>query len=83
LLPLSLAPAPRSMRGSGGAMRIREWGEVKLLAFALEQVWLRLPRALYKEAGLSPEAIAASTLGGNGLRRGRLSATAGWANIRY
>ena len=31
------------------------------------------------KAGQSPEAIAARTLGGNGLRRGRSAAAAGWA----
>jgi hypothetical protein len=38
-----------------------------------------MPRALCGEAGLSPEAIAARILGGNGLRRGRSPAAAGWA----
>jgi hypothetical protein len=49
-------------------MRIRERGEQNCSLLLFVQFWVRLPRDLCGEAGLSPGAIAASTLGGNGLR---------------
>jgi len=65
------SPPPRLPSRSGGKQNCSP--------LFLEQFWLRLPRVLSGEAGLSPEAIAARTLGGNGLRRGRSPAAAGWA----
>jgi hypothetical protein len=62
---------------------LREWGEQNCSPLLLEQFWLRRLCDLCGESGLSPEAIAARTFGGNDLRRGRTAEAVGWAMLIF
>jgi len=63
---------PECVRSEGrGGAALAKRREQNCSPLFLEQFWLRLPRVLIGEAGLSPEAIAARTLCANGFRRGR------------